>query len=41
VQELKVIRGDVAAFAVTLEIEGGVQDASVDKTYVKVFLKKT
>jgi anti-sigma-K factor RskA len=41
VQELKVIKGDVAAFAVTLEKEGGVQNASVDKTYVKGFLKKT
>jgi anti-sigma-K factor RskA len=41
VQELKVIKGDVMAFAVTLEKEGGVQDASVDKTYVKGFLKKT
>ena len=41
VQELKVIRGDVAAFAVTLEKEGGVENASVDQTYVKGFLKKT
>ena len=41
IQELKVIRGEVAAFAVTLEKEGGVENASVDKTYVKGFLKKT
>lgn len=41
VQELKVIRGEVVAFAVTLEEEGGVVNASVDKTYVKGFLKKT
>lgn len=41
VQELKVIRGDVRAFAVTLEKEGGTRDATVEKTYVKGFLKKS
>lgn len=41
VQELKVIRGDVTAFAVTLEKEGGTQQASVEKTFVKGFLKKS
>lgn len=35
VQELKVIRGDVKAFAVTLEKEGGSAVATVEKTYVK------
>ena len=38
VQELKVIKGDIKAFAVTLEKEGGSPIASVDKTYVKGFL---
>jgi prefoldin subunit 5 len=41
VQELKVIRGDVQAFAVTLEKEGGTPVATVEKTYVKGFLKKS
>lgn len=41
IQELKVIRGQVAAFAVTLEKEGGTPNATVDKTYVKGFLKKS
>lgn len=41
VQELKVIKGDVQAFAVTLEKEGGSPIATVDKTYVKGFLKKS
>lgn len=41
VQELKVIRGEVRAFAVTLEKEGGTQYATVEKTYVKGFLKKS
>ncbi len=41
VQELKVIKGDVVAFAVTLEKEGGSPIATVDKTFVKGFLKKT
>ena len=41
IQELKVIRGNVAAFAVTLEKEGGSPIATVDKTYVKGFLKKS
>ena len=41
VQELKVIKGDVQAFAVTLEIEGGSPIATVDKTFVKGFLKKS
>lgn len=40
VQELKVIKGNVAAFAVTLEKEGGSSIATVDKTFVKGFLKK-
>jgi anti-sigma-K factor RskA len=38
VQELKVIKGDVRAFAVTLEKEGGSPIATVDKTYVKGFI---
>ncbi|MEM7106808.1 MAG: anti-sigma factor [Bacteroidota bacterium] len=41
VQKLKVIRGDVLAFAVTLEREGGTPNASVEKTYVKGILKKS
>lgn len=41
VQELKVIKGDVMAFAVTLEKEGGTPVATVEKTYVKGFLKKS
>ncbi|PIQ49986.1 MAG: hypothetical protein COW03_02190 [Cytophagales bacterium CG12_big_fil_rev_8_21_14_0_65_40_12] len=41
VQELKVIKGDVIAFAVTLEKEGGTPIATVDQTYVKGFLKKS
>lgn len=41
IQELKVIRGDVQAFAVTLEVEGGTPNATVEKTYVKGFLKKS
>lgn len=41
VQELKVIRGNVEAFAVTLEKEGGSPIATVDKTFVKGFLKKS
>ncbi len=41
VQELKVIRGNVTAFAVTLEKEGGTPVATVEKTYVKGFLKKS
>ena len=41
VQELKIIKGDVLAFAVTLEKEGGTPDATVEKTYVKGFLKKS
>ena len=41
VQELKVIKGDVLAFAVTLEIEGGTQNATVDRTFVKGFLKNS
>ncbi len=41
VQELKVIQGDVEAFAVTLEKEGGSPVATVDKTFVKGFLKKS
>ncbi|MFY0592216.1 anti-sigma factor [Roseivirga sp.] len=41
VQELKVIKGNVQAFAVTLEKEGGSPIATVDKTYVKGFLKKS
>lgn len=38
VQELKVIKGDVKAFAVTLEKEGGSPIATVEKTYVKGFI---
>lgn len=38
VQELKVIKGDIKAFAVTLEREGGSPIATVDKTYVKGFI---
>jgi len=41
VQELKVIKGEVVAFAVTLEVEGGSPIATVDKTFVKGFLKKS
>jgi hypothetical protein len=41
IQELKVIRGNVNAFAVTLEVEGGTPIATVDKTYVKGLLKKS
>lgn len=41
VQELKVIKGDVVAFAVTLEKEGGTQFATVDRTFVKGFLKNS
>ncbi len=41
IQELKVIRGDVQAFAVTLEKEGGTPNATIDKTYVKGLLKKS
>ncbi|OEK00706.1 hypothetical protein BFP97_03915 [Roseivirga sp. 4D4] len=41
VQELKVIKGNVEAFAVTLEKEGGSPIATVDKTFVKGFLKKS
>ena len=38
IQKLKVIKGDVMAFAVTLEKEGGTPHATVEKTYVKGFL---
>ncbi len=41
IQELKVIRGNVVSFAVTLEKEGGSPIATVEKTYVKGNLKKT
>lgn len=41
VQELKIIRGEVQAFAVTLEKEGGSPIASVDQTYVKGFLQSS
>lgn len=41
VQELKTIKGNVEAFAVTLEVEGGSPIATVDKTFVKGFLKKS
>lgn len=41
VQQLKVIKGNVSAFAVTLEKEGGSPVATVDKTFVKGFLKKS
>jgi hypothetical protein len=41
VQELKIIKGDVVAFAVTLEKEGGTPIATVDQTFVKGFLKKS
>jgi len=41
VQELKIIKGDVVAFAVTLEKEGGTQFATVDRTFVKGFLKNS
>lgn len=41
VQELKVVKGNVSAFAVTLEKEGGTPNATVEKTYVKGFLKKS
>lgn len=41
VQELKVIKGNVDAFAVTLEKEGGSPVATVDKTFVKGFIRKS
>lgn len=41
IQELKIIKGNVEAFAVTLEKEGGSPIATVDKTFVKGFLKKS
>ncbi|MEM6522161.1 MAG: anti-sigma factor [Bacteroidota bacterium] len=41
VQELKIIQGDVLAFAVTLEKEGGTPYATVEKTYVKGVLEKS
>ncbi len=41
IQELKVIKGNVQAFAVTLEEEGGSPIATVEKTFVKGFLKKS
>ena len=41
IQELKVIKGNVQAFAVTLEKKGGSPIATVDKTFVKGFLKKS
>lgn len=41
IQELKVIKGQVAAFAVTLEVEGGTPNATVDKTFVKGLLKSS
>lgn len=41
VQQLKVIKGNVQAFAVTLEKEGGSPVATVDQTFVKGFLKKS
>lgn len=41
IQELKVIKGNVSAFAVTLEKEGGSPVATVDNTFVKGFLKKS
>lgn len=41
IQELKVIKGNVQAFAVTLEKEGGSPIATVEKTFVKGFLKKS
>lgn len=41
VQELKIIKGEVLAFAVTLEKEGGTPNATVEKTYVKGFLKNS
>ncbi|MGW8124120.1 anti-sigma factor [Roseivirga echinicomitans] len=41
VQELKVIKGDVQAFAITLEEEGGTPIATVEKTYARGFLKKS
>ena len=41
VQELKVIKGNVLAFAVTLEEEGGTPIATVEKTYARGFLKKS
>lgn len=41
IQELKVIKGNVQAFAVTLEKKGGSPVATVEKTYVKGFLKKS
>ena len=37
IQELKVIKGNVQAFAITLEREGGSPIATVDKTFVKGF----
>ncbi|MFT6971702.1 MAG: hypothetical protein ACJAXX_002276 [Roseivirga sp.] len=41
VQKLKVIKGAVVAFAVTLEKEGGTPIATVDQTFAKGFLKKS
>ena len=41
VQRLKIIQGEVLAFAVTLEKEGGTPNATVENTYVKGFLKKS
>lgn len=41
VQELKVIKGEVQAFAITLEEEGGTPVATVDQTYARGFLKKS
>ncbi len=38
IQQLKVIKGEVLAFAVTLEKEGGTPNATVDRTYVKGFI---
>ncbi len=41
IQELKVIKGNVQAFAVTLEEEGGSPIATVDQTFVKGVLQKS
>lgn len=41
VQQLKVITGNIEAFAVTLEKEGGSPVATVNQTFVKGFLKKS
>lgn len=38
IQKLKIVKGSVTAFAVTLEKEGGTQNATVEKTYLKGFL---